>query len=243
MYDAKGRAGKEQILDDHILLVQKLAHQLKAKLPANIDVDDLIQAGMIGLLDAMDRYESTHQAQFETYATLRIRGAMLDELRSMDWTPRSVRQAMRKIETAITEVQQKMGRSPSEEEIANKLNLPLAEYQKMLANGIGHQLFYFEDFHNEDESDHFLDHFHQDSLPDPLQDLLNLGLQDAVTKSIEALPERENLLMGLYYEQELNLKEIGAVLGVTESRASQLHSQAIARMRDTLRGQKWIGEA
>jgi RNA polymerase sigma factor for flagellar operon FliA len=243
MYDAKGRADKEQILDDHILLVQKLAHQLKAKLPANIDVDDLIQAGMIGLLDAMDRYESTHQAQFETYATLRIRGAMLDELRSMDWTPRSVRQTMRKIETAITEVQQKMGRSPSEEEIANKLNLPLAEYQKMLANGIGHQLFYFEDFQNEDESDHFLDHFNQDSLPDPLQDLLNLGLQNAVTRSIEALPERENLLMGLYYEQELNLKEIGAVMGVTESRASQLHSQAIARMRDALRGQKWIGEA
>jgi len=112
----------------------------------------------------------------------------------------------------------------------------------MLANGIGHQLFYFEDFHNEDESDHFLDHFHQDSLPDPLQDLIDLGLRDAVTRSIEALPERENLLMGLYYEQELNLKEIGAVMGVTESRASQLHSQAIARMRDTLRGKNGLGK-
>ncbi|MEY3289678.1 MAG: hypothetical protein RLZZ419_1920 [Pseudomonadota bacterium] len=243
MYDAKGRAGKERILDDHILLVKKLAHQLKAKLPANIEVDDLIQAGMIGLLDAMGRYENTRQAQFETYATLRIRGAMVDELRAMDWTPRSVRQSMRKIETAITEVQQNMGRPPSEEEIANKLNLPLAEYQKMLTNGIGHQLFYFEDFTHEDDSDHFLNHFHNDSLPDPLQDLINLGLQDAVTKCIEALPERENLLMGLYYEQELNLKEIGAVMGVTESRASQLHSQAIARIRDILRREKWIGEA
>jgi RNA polymerase sigma factor for flagellar operon FliA len=231
MYDAKGRAGKEQILDDHILLVKKLAHQLKAKLPANIDVDDLIQAGMIGLLDAMGRYENTRQAQFETYATLRIRGAMVDELRAMDWTPRSVRQSMRKIETAITEVQQNIGRPPNEEEIANKLNLPLAEYQKMLTNGIGHQLFYFEDFTHEDDSDHFLNHFH------------NLGLKDAVARCIETLPERENLLMGLYYEQELNLKEIGAVMGVTESRASQLHSQAIARIRDILRREKWIGEA
>ena len=106
MYDAKGRASKEPILEDHILFVKKLAHQFKAKLPANIDVDDLIQAGMIGLLDAMKRYENTHEAQFETYATLRIRGAMVDELRYMDWTPRSVRQSMRKIETAITEVQQ-----------------------------------------------------------------------------------------------------------------------------------------
>jgi len=243
MYDAKGRAAKEPILDNHILLVKKLAHQLKAKLPANIDVDDLIQAGMLGLLDAMRRYENTYEAQFETYATLRIRGAMVDELRCMDWTPRSVRQSMRKIETAITEVQQKMGHPPSEDEIANKLNVPLAEYQKMLANGAGHQLFYFEDFTNEDDGEHFLDHFHKDSSHDCLQDLIDLGLQDAVAECIEALPERENLLMGLYYEQELNLKEIGAVMGVSESRVSQLHSQAIARIRDILRRQKWIGEA
>ncbi|UOA08769.1 RNA polymerase sigma factor FliA [Methylobacter sp. S3L5C] len=243
MYDAKGRAAKEPILDEHILLVKKLAHQLKAKLPANIDVDDLIQAGMLGLLDAMRRYENTHQAQFETYATLRIRGAMVDELRCMDWTPRSVRQSMRKIETAITEVQHKLGRPPSEEEIANKLNIPLAEYQKMLTNGAGHQLFYFEDFTNEEDGEHFLDHFHKESSPDFLQDLIDLDLQDALAGCIEGLPEREKLLMALYYEQELNLKEIGAVMGVTESRVSQLHSQAIARIRDILREQKWIGEA
>ncbi|WP_262966175.1 RNA polymerase sigma factor FliA [Methylobacter psychrophilus] len=243
MYDAKGHAAKEPILDEHILLVKKLAYQLKAKLPANIDVDDLIQAGIIGLLDAMGRYENTRQAQFETYATLRIRGAMVDELRSMDWTPRSVRQSMRKIETAITEVQQKIGRTPTENEIANKLNVSLAEYQKMLANGIGHQLFYFEDFTNEDDGEHFLDHFHKESSADSLQDLIDHGLQDALAQCIEGLPEREKLLMGLYYEQELNLKEIGAVMGVTESRVSQLHSQAVARIRDILRGQKWIGEA
>ena len=243
MYDAKGRAGKQTIMDEHIQLIKKLAHQMKAKLPANIEVDDLVQAGMIGLLDAMNRYQDTQQAQFETYAVLRIKGAMLDELRSMDWLPRSVRQNMRKIETALNEMQQTIGRNPTEQEIANKLDLPLGEYQKLLADSSGHQLLYFEDFHDEEEDDHFLDRFNSDSEDDPLKELLNSGFREALAEAIEALPERENLVMGLYYEQELNLKEIGAVLDISESRVSQIHSQAIARIRSKLRGGQWTGEA
>jgi RNA polymerase sigma factor for flagellar operon FliA len=243
MYDAKGRAGKQTIMDEHIQLIKKLAHQMKAKLPANIEVDDLIQAGMIGLLDAMNRYQDTQQAQFETYAVLRIKGAMLDELRSMDWLPRSVRQNMRKIETALNEMQQTIGRNPTEQEIANKLDLPLDEYQKLLADSSGHQLLYYEDFHDEQEDDHFLDRFNSDTEDDPLKELMNSGFRTALAEAIEALPERENLVMGLYYEQELNLKEIGAVLDISESRVSQIHSQAIARIRSKLRGGQWTGEA
>ena len=243
MYDAKGRTPRDKALQEHVPLVKKLAHQLKARLPASVEVDDLIQAGMIGLLDALDRYEVVQQAQFETYAVQRIRGAMLDELRSCDWLPRSVRQNMRKIEATLGELQQELMRAPSETEIADKLQVPLADYQRMLGESAGHQLIHFDDFRSgsEDGSDHFLDRHCQDSSQEPLQALLEQGFRGALIEAIEALPEREKLLMGLYYEQELNLKEIGAVLGVTESRVSQLHSQAIARIRNKLRSQAWTG--
>jgi len=241
MYDAKGRAPKDRQLQDHLPLVRKLAHQLKARLPANVEVDDLIQVGMLGLLEAMGRYEEMHQAQFETYAVQRIRGAMLDELRNSDWLPRSVRQNMRKIEAAMTELQQQLAHPPSEAELAAKLGLSLPDYQHMLAESAGHQLIYFEDFHGEENGDHFLDRYCSDSSQDPLQALLQDGFREALVEAIAALPEREKLLMGLYYEQELNLKEIGAVLGVTESRVSQLHSQAIGRIRNKLRSNAWTG--
>jgi len=231
------------LLEAHAPLVKKLAHQLKAKLPPSVEVDDLIQAGMIGLLDDVSRYEETHGAQFETYAVQRIRGAMLDELRSSDWLPRSIRQNMRKIEAAMHKVQQRAGRPPKEAEIAKELNVSLADYQELLNEGSGHQLVYYEDFHEKDENEHFLDRYCVDESSDPLQALMNGGFRDAVIRAIEALPEREKILMGLYYEQEMNLKEIGAVMGVSESRVCQLHSQAIARMRNRLREQAWTGLA
>ena len=243
MYTPSGKSDKNHLLEEHAPLVKKLAHQLKAKLPPSVEVDDLIQAGMIGLLDAVNRYEETHGAQFETYAVQRIRGAMLDELRSSDWLPRSIRQNMRKIETAIQAVQQRVGRPPKEAEIAKELKLSLAEYQQMLDEGSGHQLVYYEDFHEKDENEHFLDRYCVDEASDPLQSLMNGGFRQAVIRAIEALPEREKILMGLYYEQEMNLKEIGAVMGVSESRVCQLHSQAIARMRTRLKEQAWTGLA
>lgn len=243
MYTVSGKADKNQLLEAHAPLVKKLAHQMKAKLPPSVEVDDLIQAGMIGLLDAVSRYEENHGAQFETYAVQRIRGAMLDELRSTDWLPRSIRQNMRKIEVAMNKLQQKLGRTPLEAEIAKELKLSLEEYQEMLNEGSGHQLVYYEDFHDKDEGEHFLDRFCIDEQSDPLQALMNSGFRDAVIRAIEALPEREKILMGLYYEQEMNLKEIGAVMGVSESRVCQLHSQAVARMRSRLREQAWTGLA
>ena len=242
MYTVKGKADKNDLLTEHMPLVKRLAHHMKAKLPASVEVDDLIQAGMIGLLDAITRYEETHGAQFETYAVLRIRGAMLDELRSSDWLPRSMRQNMRKIEAAMSALQQKLGHAPSESEVAKSLKLSLSDYQDMLSDGGGHQLVYYEDFHDTDGNDSFLDRYAVDDA-DPLRSLMDGDFRQAVIDAIEALPPREKILMGLYYEEELNLKEIGAVMGVSESRVSQLHTQAVARLRATLREQAWTGPA
>lgn len=244
MYNVNGKTDKNGLLEQHAPLVKKLAHQMKAKLPPSVEVDDLIQAGMMGLLDAVNRYEETHGAQFETYAVQRIRGAMLDELRSSDWLPRSIRQSTRKIEDAIHVLLQQLGRPPQEAEVAKHLKLSLTEYQDMLTECGGHQLIYYEDFHDADGGhEHFLDRYQTSQDDDPLQNLINGGFREAVIDSIRALPEREKILMGLYYEQEMNLKEIGAVMGVSESRVCQLHSQAIARMRSTLREQAWTGVA
>ncbi len=242
MYDATGRSEKDSVFNKNIALVNKIAHQLKAKLPANIEVDDLIQAGMIGLIDAIQRFEDIQQAQFETYATMRIRGAMLDELRDMDWLPRLVRENMRKIEKAIYELQRLNHAAPTEAEIAQHLDLSITEYQKFLAKNSGHQLLYIEDMQTQENGDHFLDRFQTDDTDDPLAELIEQGFQSALFDSIDSLPEREKLLMGLYYQEELNLKEIGAILGVTESRVSQIHSQAISRIRSTLKEQTWTGE-
>ncbi|MFL6676018.1 MAG: RNA polymerase sigma factor FliA [Massilia sp.] len=242
MYTVKGKANKDHLLTEHMPLVKKLAHHMKAKLPPSVEVDDLVQAGMMGLLDAINRYEDNHGAQFETYAVLRIRGAMLDELRNNDWMPRSTRQNMRKLEAAMSALQQRLGRAPSESEVAKSLKMPLEDYQEMLFDSGGHQLVYYEDFHDEDGNDSFLDRFAVDD-DDPLRSLLETDFRQAVIDAIDALPPREKLLMGLYYEEELNLKEIGAVMGVSESRVSQLHTQAVARLRAALREQLWTGPA
>jgi len=238
MYTVKGKADKNSLLTEHMPLVKRLAHQMKAKLPPSVEVDDLVQAGMMGLLDAINRYEENHGAQFETYAVLRIRGAMLDELRSSDWMPRSTRANMRKVEQAMASLQQQLGRPPSESEVAKSLKLSLGDYQELLGDSGGHQLVYFEDFHQEDGNDSFLDRYAVDD-DDPLKSLLDTDFRQAVIDAIDALPPREKMLMGLYYEEELNLKEIGAVMGVSESRVSQLHTQAVARLRTYLRERSW----
>ncbi|PKO45139.1 MAG: RNA polymerase sigma factor FliA [Betaproteobacteria bacterium HGW-Betaproteobacteria-22] len=244
MYTAHGKKNqKDVLLDQHAILVKKLAYQLKAKLPPSVEVDDLVQAGMMGLLDAVNRYEDSHGAQFETYAAQRIKGAMLDELRSLDWLPRSVRKNMRDVENAINQLEQQLGQAPSESDVAKKLNLSLAAYHEMLGDCSGHQLVYYEDFHDAENGEHFLDRFQTGNDNDPIRGLLISDFRDALIAAINTLPEREKILLGLYYEQELNLKEIGAVMSVSESRVCQLHSQAVARLRAYLREKSWTGAA
>ena len=235
MYNASGLNDKDQCLREYSHLVKRIAHQMMARLPYSVQIDDIIQAGMMGLLDAASRYSEIHGAQFETYATQRIRGAMLDELREADWLPRSLRRDMRRIEAAVSCLQQKLGRSPSETEIADEMKLSLAEYQHLLQESRGAQLVYYEDFHSEDHDD-FFERFEFSSDANPLDLLEDERFKAELARAIDSLPEREKMLMGMLYEQEMNLREIGEVLGVGESRVSQLHSQAVARLRSWMKG-------
>lgn len=234
MYTAKGLKTKEHSVLDYAPLVKRIAYQLMSKLPSSVEMDDVIQSGMMGLLDALKRYNGGNGAQFETYATQRIKGAILDELRSTDWVPRSLRREMRRIEFAIRQAQQKFGRHPTEIEIARELNISLDAYQQLLLESRGAQLLYCEDLH-EAESD-FFERAEFGGENDPEDLLHNERFKSSLSLAIDKLPERERLIMGLLYEQELNLREAGEVIGVSESRVSQLHSQAIARLRSLMSG-------
>jgi RNA polymerase sigma factor for flagellar operon FliA len=215
-------------------LVKRIAYHFMARLPASVHVDDLIQAGLMGLLDAARNFDDTQGAQFETYAIQRIRGSMLDELRQADWLPRNVRKNLRRIESTISSLEQKLGRAPREQELAEAMGVPLDEYQTMLLESRGYQLLHYEDFQESEDSD-FFDVYVTANQIGPLEVLEDDHFRRHLVKAISVLPEREKIVMGLYYEQEMNLKEIGAVLGVSESRVCQLHGQAVARLRSRLK--------
>ncbi|MCK9284382.1 MAG: RNA polymerase sigma factor FliA [Rhodocyclaceae bacterium] len=234
MYTAQGALDRDNLVAQYASLVKRIAYHLMVKLPASVMVDDLIQNGMIGLLDALDRYEEGLGAQFETYAVQRIRGAMLDGLRENDWLPRGLRREMRRIEAAVQQLEQQQGRQPTETELAVALGMALADYQKLLLDARGHQLIYFEDMGDGDED--FLERNSAGISSDPLALLEDAGMRAQLVRAIDALPERERLMMALYYEQDLNLREIGDVMGVTESRVCQLHTQAVARLRAAVLG-------
>jgi RNA polymerase sigma factor for flagellar operon FliA len=235
MYTAKGQLDRDALIRQHVPLVRRIAHHMIAKLPPNVELDDLIQVGMMGLAEALSRYEAAQGVQFETFATQRIRGAMLDELREGDWMSRSSRKSQKDIEHAVHRLEQKLGRSPLESEIADEMGMALGEYQSLLGKVRGTQLVYLEDMtHNEDD-DGFLDRHVADGDADPMEMLRDQRLKVSLVNAIKSLPEREQHIMGMYYEHDMNLKEIAAVLGVTESRVCQLHSQSIARLRAKMR--------
>ena len=234
MYTATGNINKDEFVVEFSPLVKRIAYHMMTKLPASVQVDDLIQAGMIGLLDAIKRYEGSYGRQFESYASQRIRGAILDELREADWLPRSMRKKMRDLETCMRKLEQNLGHSPSEQELAEELEISLNEYHKILQNARGAQLIYYEDFQKDDE-DPFLDRFCVDTGGDPLEALLDENLRALLIKAIDNLPPREKQVMGMHYEQEMNLREIGEVMGVSESRVCQLHTQAVSRLRSRMR--------
>jgi RNA polymerase sigma factor for flagellar operon FliA len=243
MYTAQGKIDKtaqSDLLTHYAPLVRRLALQLMARLPASVELDDLIQAGMLGLLDASTRYQDGHGAKFETFASQRIRGAMLDELRANDWVPRGLRQSARGVEDAIRSLGHQLGRAPAEAEVAAAMGLPLQQYQELLQEMQGCQLVYFEDYQQEEGDASFIDQ-HAAGVMDaaangPLEQLVESRFRHLLVAAIEALPERDRLLLSLYYEQDLNLREIGAVLEVSQSRVCQLHSQAISRLRASLHG-------
>ena len=236
MYTANGQLNRNDMIKQYQPLVRRLAHHMMAKLPANVQVDDLIQVGLIGLSEALTRYEAAQGVQFETFATQRIRGAMLDELRGNDWMSRGSRKSQKEIEQAMRGLEHKLGRTPLESEIASDLGLSLTDYQTLLGKVRGTQLVYLEDMARGDEDqDSFLDRHVGDSEADPMNMLSDHRMRQALIAAIKNLPEREQFIMSMYYEQDMNLKEIAAVLDVTESRICQLHSQSIARLRAKMR--------
>ena len=220
-----------EVVEQHATLVKRIAYHLIARLPHTVEVDDLIQTGMIGLLDAAQHYDTTQGASFETYAGIRIRGAMLDEIRRNDWAPRSVHRKAREIAAVMQKLEQKHGRHATDNEIAKALGLNIEEYHQQLHDSAGHQVFSLDEFSDNDET-----HAQPITavLSGPIDTLQSEEFQSALTEAIKTLPERECLLMGLYYNEELNLKEIGEVLGVSESRVSQIHSQTVIRLRSKL---------
>jgi len=236
MYTVKGQLDRSALIKQYQPLVRKLAHYMMAKLPPSVEVDDLIQVGLIGLADALSRYEASQGVQFETFATQRIRGAMLDELRGNDWMSRGSRKSQKEIETTMRRLEHRLGRSPIESEIAAEMGLSLADYQSLLGKVRGTQLVYLEDMaRSSEDDDNFLDRHVADSDADPMNVLRDHRLRESLVAAIKGLPDREQYIMSMYYEQDMNLKEIAAVLDITESRVCQLHSQSIARLRAKMR--------
>ena len=232
-YQAKSR---EEVVLDYAPLVKHIANRLAARLPANLQVDDLVQAGMIGLLDAIEKYDPGREAQFRTYAEFRIKGAMLDDLRAGDWIPRSVRSNADRLQHANVALMAELGRRPDEFEIAEKLGLSLAEYHDLLLKSRAIPLLQIEDLnaYRDDDDGNIFDVLEDAAINNPLDTLSLQVLQERLAGAIAGLPEKEQLVLSLYYDEDLNLKEIGEVLGITESRVSQIRTQAIVRLRAAL---------
>ncbi len=224
----------DDLVTRHAGLVKRIAHHLAARLPSNVEVDDLMQAGMLGLLEAAGNFDPNRGASFETYAGIRIRGAMLDDIRKHDWTPRSVHHKYRKVTEAIHEIEAETGRAAEPSEIAGRLGVSIDEYHKILSDSASSRLFSLDETLDEANL-HRPPPAATNATPD--EELYRSQFRDSLTDAIDRLPERERLVLSLYYEQELNLKEIGHVLDVSESRVCQIHGQAVMRLRAA--AQRW----
>lgn len=219
---------QDELVTTHATLVKRIAYHLLSRLPSCVQAEDLIQAGMIGLLEAARNYDASQGASFETYAGIRIRGSMLDEIRKGDWAPRSLHRKIREISQAIREIECEHGRDAKDSEVAERLDMPLDEYHQVLQDARTHQVLSFEDLPSKDSS---MAEGLVGNTPGPLEDLMSEDMKSVLAKAIESLPERERLVMSLYYDEELNLRETGEILGVSESRVCQIHTQALVRLR------------
>ena len=229
--DVYNQYQKQDMVIQYAPMVKRIAYHLKSRLPAHIQLDDLIQAGMVGLLEASKNYDISQGASFETYSSIRIRGAMLDEMRKNDWTPRSVHRNSRRVAQVVQQIEAEKGRDAKDCEIAAVLKIDLDEYNRILQDTSGHKILSFEEIGLGDESI-------LESLPNPqtevLEDVQKDNMKTIIANAVALLPKRERMVMALYYDEELNLREIGAVIGVSESRVSQIHSQAVIRLQSRL---------
>ena len=228
---------REAVIKEYSPMIKYVANRIAMRLPPHIEIDDLVSVGVLGLIDAIDKYDASRGAKFKTYAEFRVRGAILDELRSMDWVPRSVRQKASALETVIQKLQNKLGRPPEDDEVANELGMSMGELFNTMNETKSMPILSLEDLGIAKESGE------QQSLLDCLagkgddpQTSLRLNeLKGIIAKAIDVLPEKERLMISLYYYEELTMKEIGEVLGITESRVSQIHSKAVYRLRSKLK--------
>ncbi|PCH97359.1 MAG: RNA polymerase sigma factor FliA [Gammaproteobacteria bacterium] len=225
---------KTVLLEQHTVLVKRIAYHLLARLPASVIVDDLIQSGMIGLFEAANNFDSSKGASFETFAGIRIRGSMLDEIRRGDWTPRSVHKNSRMVSEAIKQLEAKLGRDVTDIEVAEKLDISLNEYHHILSEVSTGKILGIDDLGVSEDTLKFDESCHGD---DPYQSIEHSAFKKGLSECISSLPEREALVLSLYYDEELNLREIGQVLDISESRVSQIHSQAMHRLK--ARMQSW----
>jgi len=225
----------DDMVERHAPLVKRIACHLINRLPACVQLEDMIQAGMIGLLEASGKYDETQGASFETYAGIRIRGSMLDEIRKNDWAPRSVHRKARLVAEAVREIENEHGRDARDVEIAETLDMSLGEYYKILQDNSYHKVLSVDDT-SVNTGETMLDSM-SDNAPGILDGMHKDDMQRLLSEAIAGLPERERLVMALYYDEELNLREIGAVMGVSESRVSQIHSQAIIRLQARMSNQ------
>lgn len=219
------------LVTKHAPLVKRIAYHLMSRLPPSVQADDLIQSGMIGLLEAAKNYDATQGASFETYAGIRIRGAMLDEIRKCDWAPRSLHRKVRKISEVIREIEVTESRDARDSEVAEKMGITLEAYHQILQDASGHKIFSIEDLVAGTES---ITDGLTDKIAGPLDELEIHEFKVALADAVASLPEREQLVMSLYYDEELNLREIGGILGVSESRVCQIHGQALVRLKSRL---------
>jgi RNA polymerase sigma factor for flagellar operon FliA len=228
-----GEVPQHELVQKHADLVKRIAYHLVSRMPPNVEVDDLIQAGMLGLLDAGKHYSPTKGANFETYAGIRIRGAMLDEVRKSDWTPRSVHRNMREMADVIRKIENAKGQDASPVDIAEGLGVTITEYHKLVQDAASCRVFSFDQMGANDDESSPADHA-RDEGPGPFDQIEDAGFRDALAGAIHVLPEREKLVLSLYYDEDMNLREIGAVLDVSESRVCQIHGQALVRLRARL---------
>jgi RNA polymerase sigma factor for flagellar operon FliA len=231
MYTQFQHSDANNLVAKHADLVKRIAFHLLNRLPPSVQAEDLIQAGMMGLLEAARHYDPSQGASFETYAGIRVRGSMLDEIRRSDWTPRSVHRRAREAAEALREIEQTTGRDASPREVADKLGIGVSEYQQILRESTSARIFSFDQPDDATGEPYSLPECKADG---PQTVVEKGGFRDALTAAIKKLPEREGLVMSLYYDEELNLREIGEILGVSESRVCQIHGQALVRLRGRL---------
>jgi RNA polymerase sigma factor for flagellar operon FliA len=227
-------AEREALINETLPLIKHIAHRVATRLPSNVELHDLINAGVLGLLDAIDKFEPERNVKFKTYAEVRIRGAILDSLRNLDWAPRSLRKKSRDLERTYADLSQKLGRPATDEEMSEAIGEDLEDFHALVDQLHGLTIGSFENLSDGEDSDSYLNYYPDDGSNDPYAKFQTNELTRLLIAAIEDLPEKERLVLSLYYYEEFTMKEIGALLGVNESRVSQLHTKAMLRLRGKL---------